>query len=227
MAIPEIIAAAGMKGLLALQRVAAENLANASTPGFKKLLVAMRSDANGMPVPNGAVDLSGGALESTGNPLDVAIDGPGFFVARGAQGDHLLRGGSWVVNRDGKLATQDGALLVGEDGRPLSVSGGTLTIGSDGTVSVDGNAVGKLRRVDVAASQLTHVGSLLQPKAGVVPTPTEATVRSGYLEQSNVQTVGEMVQMIQTLRSFDLLGQVAKADDEMQQRLSTDVARVQ
>jgi flagellar basal body rod protein FlgG len=221
MAVPQILASMGMQGLMAVQRAVSDNLANASTSGFKKIVMGFHQQA-GAPTPTAALDLAQGKLEATDNPLDVALDGPGFLVVRTTRGDRLLRGGSLTVNRQGELSTREGEPLVGVDGATIHV-GADVAIDGDGTVRSDGKGVGRLRVVDCDAFGLAREGAVLRSEGPL--RPSGATVKGGCLEAANVETVGEMVQMMQTLRSFELLQQVVRADDEMQQRLTSEVGR--
>jgi flagellar basal-body rod protein FlgF len=238
-----------MRGLMALQHAMSDNLANASTAGYKKNVVSFGSfqDALGRaagsataPTASGSgttavglaptsvlhLDLTQGTLEQTGNPLDLAMEGSGWLVVRSPQGDALARGGSFHVDDQGHLANAQGAVLVGTDGTPIRAGTGHVAVDAGGSVKVDGADVGRLQQVACPADALQRLGGALKMAPGTEAEVGTAQIRQGCLERSNAEPVGEMVHMIETLRSFELLQHVVRAADEMQQRAATDVGRI-
>jgi len=202
----------------------AQNIANASTPGYKKQRISFKDYL--IPVENrldptkeGRImteiskintDFSSGSLITTGNPLDLAINGEGFFVL---EGDRYTRNGNFKISSDGYLATQDGIKVLGEGG-PIAVQGGKIDISTDGEVFVDDISVGVIRIVDFDNKE-----KLKKQDGGVFVSEepgheVNAEIIQGYLEASNVEVIREMVQMITSLREFEAYQKMIHAFDE-------------
>lgn len=167
-----------------------------------------------------AVDMRPGALEATGRSTDVALSGPGFFVVHDLEGNELVtRNGSFNLDASGNLMAGAGLLVQGTGG-PIQAAGGVLTIGTDGSVLVDGQERGRLRIVDFPEPH--HLlprgdGCLTNPPD---QTPSEVpagqvTVLQGHLEGSNVDAVRTLVDMIAAQRAFEVGAKVLQANDEM------------
>ena len=131
------------------------NLANANTPGYKaeRLIFVRRPERDLMAEdsfshdPVVLVDHSPGTLQKSGNPLDVAVQGEGYFVIETKDGERYTRNGSFTLNQNGELVTMSGDAVMGEGGR-ITCSGKKIEISNAGTVSVDGSETGKLKIVD-------------------------------------------------------------------------------
>jgi len=214
-----------------LQRheVTANNLANANTPGFKRELARVTSvEAPQTMVPGqsprfpsrellveGAAHLAGGSLSATGNPLDVAIAGEGFFQVQAADGPALTRDGAFSLDPQG--------VLIHSSGYPVMVDGGSIqltgipSIQSDGSI-LDGEIpAGRLSVVAPAdgARLLREGDNLLRAEGGTRELEIgEVRMASGFLEGSNVDPVREMVNMIQAFRVYELAQKAAQAADE-------------
>lgn len=215
--------AQGMQAQLAAQDVIANNLANVSTAGFEREVLAFRSGgAAGKGetalTPEASVDASQGVLHATGNPGDVAIRGNGYMVAAAPEGNRLFRGGSLhAVN--GQLATADGAAVLGSDGSPITVGTAPFTIGQDGAVTAAGKSVGKLQ-ILVPTGGTTPAGrAMLTATSARAAAPGEAAVAQGYVEQSNVEPVTEMVNMIGGVRAYESNAKAVQSQDETLQSL--------
>lgn len=158
----------------------------------------------------GVTDHAIGSFRETGRPLDVALDGPGFMVVQTPRGERYTRAGVFTMNADGQLVTQQGDLVVGESG-PIAVPRGksTIGIGTDGSVSADGQPIGKLRvvRFNDARAALAKEGDTLFATNGKEQPQSAFGTRvvQGVLEMSNVNVVSEMAQMMQNSREFDSL----------------------
>jgi flagellar basal-body rod protein FlgG len=202
----------------------ANNLANVNTVGFKRGRTAfedclqqmeqangLSTNASGDAAPGLATntDYASGALTSTGHPLDMAIDGEGFFRVKDAQGgDYYTRAGNFSMDSTGKLITLNGESVLSASGSELKLSttGGRPSIATDRTISQDGKAIGKIGVVQFADRQrLQRIGnglwkapSDLEPKAD-----TTASVLAGTLEGSNVNMIQEMTDMIQLQRDYE------------------------
>ncbi|MBK6916433.1 MAG: flagellar hook basal-body protein [Deltaproteobacteria bacterium] len=229
----------GMSGAIAAQRrldVVANNVANASTPGFRQqraqftAFVVPTGDAR--PIEKGfvamtqtAVDDSAGTISASENPLDVAIDGRGYFVVQ-APGEQLLtRAGNFRLAEDGRLVdTLGNSVLGGEGGArsPIVVrpDAGPVSVGGDGTVSQGGTAIARLSIVDVAANRLVPVGDthLRAAPTDMQPMPN-ARVQAGALESSNVNPVRGLVELVTLTREFEsshkVMGEYRRLDQKL------------
>ena len=206
------------------------NLANANTPGFKaeRLIFVRRPETDPMAEdsfshdPVVLIDHSPGTLQKTGNPLDVAIQGEGYFVIETKDGERYTRNGGFTLSPSGELVTLSGDAVMGEGGR-ITISGRKIEISNAGAVSVDGSEVGRLKIVDFRKKDalVKRGAGLFEASARAEQTPLEAAeVRSGYLETSNVQAVKEMIEMIDIQRSFEAYLKIMQTMSE-QDRLAT------
>jgi flagellar basal-body rod protein FlgF len=250
------VSEAGLIGQEQKVSVLANNLANASTPGFKRMLATHRVDpppapgligvpARALPpaepnvlMPGGllqtvtAVDLSPGPMQPTGNALDVAVDGDGFFVVQTAQGERYTRNGAFSLDGENRLVTQVGEAVLG-DGGPIEIPpGALLEIATDGTVRADGSELGRLRLVRPLNGQaLTPDGATnfaTAPGAGAPqPVPEEARrVAPGFLEGSNTNPISELVAMITAQRVFEAGQRVISTTDETLGKNINEIPRV-
>lgn len=205
----------------------ANNLANANTPGFQKLVSRVeQGTATGV---GPAVATKGrtlsvsmltstaqGPLESTGNPLDVALMGEGYFLVETPDGPRLSRDGAFSLGADGELLHASGFPVLA-DGSSLRIEG-IPSILPDGTVMDGERAGGRLSIVRPAAgSTLLRQGdNLLEAPGGVEEVPAEdVTVQAGRREGSNVEPIEEMVAMIRAFRSYEMAQKAAQAADDM------------
>ncbi len=226
----------GLSRQIALAReldVIANNVANVQTNGFKARSVRfeefLRTRARGETFPaqdrpvsfvvdNGTpLDLSSGAIEQTGNPLDAAIKGDAFFVVQTAAGERYTRNGSFDLNAQGQMVTSDGHLLLGEAG-PIAFGPQEtgLTIAADGTVSSDQGQRGRIRLVRFANPQaLVNAGAnLFSSTAAPQPAGATARIEPSALERSNVKPVLEMSRLVEVNRAYATLsGMLTRADE--------------
>lgn len=220
----------GMKARQQRLDLIAGNIANASTNGFKADRLAFRvlnengpvdaatkgqvSETNKRRAPDTGVqiqqmtDFSMGAMRETGRSLDVTLDGPGFLTVQTPRGERYTRSGSLTLDANGQLVTQNGDLVIG-DGGPITVGPGEVTIGDDGTISSNGQIAGRLKisHFNDPAAALQKEGHSLFVATGVEPVveSTSTRVVQGALESSNVNSLTEMVAMMQNTREFDSL----------------------
>jgi flagellar basal-body rod protein FlgF len=174
------------------------------------------------------LDLSQGSPYQTGELLDLALIGPGFFAVQTPDGERYTRAGNFLVDGNGMLRTATGDLVLGEQG-PIQVGGGDLSIASDGTIFVNGNAVARLRLVEFDAPALRKVGeNYLAPQdPAVLPRPATATqVLQGYLEGSNVDLSRTMVRLIELQRAYELSARALQLQDQTLGQAINDVGRV-
>jgi flagellar basal-body rod protein FlgF len=218
------IAMTGAQQAFNRQAVTSNNLANASTAGYKAETSAYRTAqvtgagmsgrAYAIDTTQGA-DLSAGAIQGTGRDLDVAIQGDGFFAVQALDGtEAYTRGGSFRVSADGELQVRSGLAVLGEGG-PISIpQDSRITIAPDGTISaVDLGqsaanvvSVGRLKLVNPEKPDLVRGNDGLFRTRGGSPADADpnVTVVGGALEDSNVNPVATMVDMINLSRQFDL-----------------------
>lgn len=238
----------GLSGAVARLReidVVSNNLANADTVGFKRERIAFSSalesavsdlgvgPAAGAPgrafavEAPGGIDPTAGALAQTGEPLDVAIDGKGWFEIQTPEGMRYTRAGAFVVASDGTLTTQAGDPVMGAGG-PIATGDGHATVLPSGDVlDRSGAAVGRLRVVEFAPNALEQSGgNLFAPRPDAAP-PTEITdvrVAPGSLERSNVQPVAELAALVLLQRAFEVSVRAIQSDDESTQRLIEELS---
>jgi len=215
-------AMSGANMLTQRQDTIAHNLANSGTTGFRAELDAFRSVpvyGPGAPTRVSSVetttgaDFTPGALEKTGNALDAAIDGKGFFAVQAPDGSEAYtRDGSFVVGQDGTLQTKSGFAVLGDGGAINVPPNNTLVIGKDGTVTAIPSgggsqtvALARLKLVNPDTSELVRSpDGLFRTRSGD-PAPSDATVTVApeTLEKSNVNPVDALVAMIGVARQFD------------------------
>lgn len=207
------------------QEVAAHNLANVSTDGFKGERVFARMIDDALPVADTATDLRAGTLRVTGAPLDLALGGEGFLVVETPAGERWTRGGSFRLDAEGQVVDAGGNPLLGEGG-PILAPPGALSVSREGVVTVDGEEVARLR-VETAPpdARLAHeAGTLFVPDAGRAPAETR-DVRQGALEESNVSTVGSMVDMISVQRAYAAVQKAVTTLDGIRQTAANDLGK--
>ncbi len=224
--------------LVAQQRsldVTATNLANAGTPGFKAERVVFSDWISRQPATDGAAGIKSvaftqdratyreqqaGTLEHTGNPLDLAVSGNGFFTVDTAQGPRLTRAGRFTPSAGGRLADSDGNALLDTAGAPIRVTGqeARIQISGDGTISSESGPIGKIGVVEPAdVNRMTAEGArLLRSDSPTKPVKTPQLVQ-GAVEASNVQPILELTRMMAGLRSFEFTSQFVQSEGERQQ----------
>ncbi|MCA9491636.1 MAG: flagellar hook basal-body protein [Myxococcales bacterium] len=205
--------------------VVANNMANATTSGFKASRVAFQAVGpdqhplgEGYAVSRGSgVDLRDGALVSDSVPTHLALQGRGWFVLDNGGGQLLTRDGHFTVNEDGQLIHASGLPVLGEGG-PIEVpEGETLRIDELGTIY--GSVSGELDRVRVVDGPVTAVGNNLFAADGDL-VQGDARVIQGALEASNVDPLAVMVDLVQAGRLFETYQKAMQASDELDERLN-------
>lgn len=222
----------------------ANNLANASTVGFRaqenvfSSVLADAGDTSASPLTRATntygilsgttLDLSQGALQKTGNDLDVAIEGPGYFVVQTANGPMYTRNGSFQVSARGQLVTSAGDAVMGDTG-VIAMPPGPVSISADGTISSAGAVAGKLHVVEFASNtQLTSAGgSYYSAPAKNVQTATQSEVRQGMLESSNVNTIASMVELVTAQRTAEMMQRaLSMFNSEIDKTATQDLPKV-
>lgn len=229
-------AASGMMLQLAKQDVVANNIANSNTNSFKRQLAVSsaypvmqisrlegnRAEALGI-LGSGALlggiytDFSSGSMIQTGNEADLALAAEVFFVVETPQGERFTRNGSFKVNFDGLLSTNQGYPLLDENGDYIYVEPG-FAVDRQGNVAVDGITVHKLQLVTFdEIGDLVKDGENLYTTDGNYKEAADPQLMQGFLEQSNVKAVEEMVTLLEAVRVYEMLQKVVQAEDELTQ----------
>ena len=209
------------------QEVVANNLANVDTTGFRAERVFARLLEGEITVADVATDLRNGTFKQTGNPLDFALAGDGFFVVQTPEGERITRAGSFRLDEGGRLVDQNGNPVLGEQGE-IVVPPGTVTVDGTGLLRVDDKEIGRFRIETIPpGSQLEHAGaSLFVPPDGMAALPeADRTVRQGYLEDSNVSSIGSMVDMISIQRAYSAVQKTVVTLDGIRETISTQLGR--
>jgi flagellar basal-body rod protein FlgF len=249
-------ATAGLIARMQALDVAANNLANSGTTAFKSqrefyrtlqanMNPATASLAGGTPsghpissinrainnfgVLGGAkTDLSRGSLDRTGNDMDAAIDGPGFFTLETPSGTRYTRNGSFSIGPHGELLSASGDPLVGKNG-PIQLPPGQVSIGAGGDISVNGKAVDQLHIAEFAQSAPPlQLGSSVfeAPAAGELPAASNSSVRQGFLEGSNMNTVTGGAGLVLIQRQAEMLQKALTIfNSEFNKTATEEVAR--
>jgi flagellar basal-body rod protein FlgG len=206
-------------------QIQANHMANSATTGFKSQVLSFDE----MLQARMTLDTRQGDLVATESPLDLAISGDGFFKIQTDQGIRYTRNGNFSLNADGTLVTGVGDVVLGENG-PITIDGDVITIGDTGEIDVDETVVGTLKIVSFEApEQLTKGGNSLLIYGGpetdeIVPANIE--VRQGHLEQSNVEVVREMTNMVTTNRSYESFQKLMQTIDELNTKAVTEVGKI-
>ena len=214
--------------------VVANNLANIATSGFKAQRVAFaevlaakvvatdpQPETRFSELAATTTDFSQGGLRASGNPLDVALDGPGFLVVDLGQGKQAYtRGGALSINTKNQLVDKAGKVLLSEKGRPIEVKNGSaeLVLASDGTLQDhEKNVIDRLKIVEFEELKgLTRVsdshfaGEGLKERRG-----TNTRLRAGFVEQSNVNPVRGVNAMVQASRAYEAFHRVIQTFGEI------------
>ncbi|MBN8631506.1 MAG: flagellar hook-basal body complex protein [Rhodobacterales bacterium] len=223
-------------GLMREMGVVANNIANASTTGFRREgvvfseYVAALDDDPSLSMAHASgrhVDLSQSTLAQTGGQFDFAIQGDGFFLVETPQGQRLTRAGSFTPSAEGELVTPDGYRLLDAGGAPIFIPPDAkgVAISADGTLSTGGQPiaqVGLWQPSDPLA--LRHQSGTLFDGGAVEPAEG-ATLMQGMLEDSNVEPVSEIARMVEVQRAYELGQKFLDAEDERVRGVITTLGR--
>ncbi|MDR3710876.1 MAG: flagellar hook-basal body protein [Capsulimonadaceae bacterium] len=250
------IAATGMLAEEAAQQVIAQNLANASTTGYKedipvfrsfdenlvsfadssgKMLDTLGSLGNGAAFDAAVTDFGQGGMQQTGNPLDIAMTGNAFIGIATANGTCYSRDGALTLSRAGVLVQAASGLPVLDDkGGQIQLSNKmtNVHIDADGVIKSDAGVAGRIGLFAISMAQRPRKigGNLIQTT--IAPPIVDATrdpgagVRSGFLETSNVNIVREMVTMIAGLRAYEANQKTLQSHDSLEEKSVNTVGRV-
>jgi flagellar basal-body rod protein FlgF len=214
-------------GLLREMQVVANNIANASTTGYRReglifdeFVQALDDGGPSLSMAAGdawMTDEAQGPLERTGGSFDFAIEGEGFFLVMTPEGERLTRAGAFTPGPEGELLAADGAQLLDSGGAPVFVPAGARAIGlgSDGTLSADGQPIAEigifrpLDPLDLSRQE----GTRFATPGGWEPVDSPKVVQ-GFLEGSNVSPVSEITRMIEVQRAYELGQNFLDREDE-------------
>ncbi len=166
-----------------------------------------------------------GRIRITGNPLDIAIQGEGFFEIKTAQGLRYTRNGMFSLDNQRRLVTNAGYPVMGTNGE-IKIPPGTLQINGVGAIQIDGQTVATIKIVSFSDKEMPHKhaeGLFAGDKGKVLPHPT---LQPGHIEESNVNSLGEMVKMIQGMRTYESAQKLIQTIDRMAEVAIQDVGRV-
>jgi flagellar basal body rod protein FlgG len=222
------VAYTGVEAELAELESIANNIANASTSGFRRdrttfdtVLAAAMPFAS---IQSGAMDLTPGTPQLTGNPVHGALQGENAFFAVEGEGGEVLytRRGDFRLDAQGRLVLPNGRPVLGEGGALSIPQGSSAQLRGDAVVETQAGPIGRLRVVSFAdPSLLEKAGnSLIRALPGADPQPIDTPrVSVGFVEGSNVNLAAEMASMIQTARSFEAAMRSLRTEDELTQSL--------
>jgi flagellar basal-body rod protein FlgF len=240
--------AAGMLTSEYRQAVLANNLANADTVGFKREIAVFAERApaavagersgpsdpglaglsGGMWLGRTHTDYSEGTLVQTGNPLDIAINGPGLLTVNTGKQVLYTRDGRLLMNTAGRLvAASDGAEVLGQGGVPVQLNpyGGPASIDDYGQVQQNGHPVGQLALVAFPPAALQKVGEGRYAAPAELAQAAPTLVQAGYVENSGVQPLQELVSMIDASRAYQMNAQMISLQDQTASKAIGIIAR--
>jgi len=215
--------------------VIANNMSNSQTVGFRKDNLVFRqvidqvsnrlgSEETG----RGLISFQQGELQTTGNALDVAIDGEGFFKVATPQGIRYTRSGRFELNNDRILVSAAGFPVMGRTGE-ITLTGKNISIDKDGSIRVDGNPIDQLSVVTLPAPHLLKKEGQTLLKSDDPQEEMEdpeSQVIQGSLESSNTNTVEEMMKMLDSLRVYESCMKAIQSNDELNAKAVNEVGRV-
>lgn len=220
---PSLVLLSDQSAISRSMDIIANNVANSSTNGFKREGIEFDTYVS-RPAANKTLnfvvdratyrDASVGPIKTTGNPLDLAIEGSGYFEVQAPDGTtKYTRAGSFQLNSQGQIVNQSGYPVLSDGNAPITIPDTTrsVTITGDGTVSarvddgVDLAVIGKVGLANFADEQQMQAqgGGLYTTSQTALPTTDSATIVQGSLEESNVSPIEEMTAMIRIMRSYE------------------------
>jgi flagellar basal-body rod protein FlgF len=220
--------------------VAAQNMTNITTPGYKRQIsFSTHIATQGQDVFEGhspptssrlqtSTDFTSGKLMLTGNPTDLALTGPGFFVVRTSEGIGYQRAGSFNRDSNGHLVTSGGAVLQSAGGGDLVIEANAFTVLNDGVILGNGTAIGQ-----IAVASIANPGHMTRSEDGVFSSPSgelaqidRPSVRQGALEASNVVNGADMLTIMETMRRAEAGQKLVHTYDDMLGRVITSLGQM-
>ena len=218
--------------------ITANNIANVSTPGFQsnhpvfaEFLVSVDDSGQKIAyvIDKGTIrNLNPGPANFTGNPLDISIEGRGYFVVETDDGTFYTRNGAFQLDAAGQLVTSSGAAILDDGNSPIVIAPGEtqINIARDGTISTENGTIGRFRLVEFVDEQaMTNLGNSLMATDQEPLQASESSVVQGMLEGSNVISVAEITRMIQLLRSYQAAQQLITTEDDREKQAIETLTR--
>lgn len=237
-------AVAGMVNQQIMMEVITNNLANVSTSGYKRDELSFSGMLNPLPAPevptaNGvealdtvsarfATDYTQGSMQRTDNPLDLALEGNGFFVVQHANEIRYTRSGNFSLNGLGQLVTMGGYPVLGVNG-VIQIQGNQVEIDNTGQIMVDGNPVAQLRLASFQNSdELMKAGNntFVTKNAGATEMQSTARVEQGFIEMSNVNPIYEMIKMVEAMRIYESYQKTAMLVNETLEKANNELGKI-
>jgi flagellar basal-body rod protein FlgF len=208
--------------------VTANNIANATTTGFHGDRITFREALNAARSPDLAtvgagtarVDSETGAMTQTNNPLDLALEGDGYFAVQTPNGARYTRAGNFQLDDQRNLVTNDGLKVRGQGGAPINLppDATDISVGTDGTVMASGQEVGKIELARFAPNQVKREGATLFSATGREAAGDPPKVHSGVLESSNVNVVRGVVDLVKVSRTYESLMKMIQGYHDVESR---------
>ncbi|MDZ4093322.1 MAG: flagellar hook-basal body complex protein [Paracoccaceae bacterium] len=207
---------ARQSGLMREMQVVANNIANASTTGFRREgvifseFVSRLDDAPSLSMARASarnIDLSQAGINQTGGTFDFAIQGEGFFLIETPQGERLTRAGSFTPSAEGELVNPDGYRLLDQGGAPVFIPPdvGEVALAQDGTLSAKGQPLAQIGIwMPADRNGLRHQGGTLFASEGALVPVEDVKILQGHVEESNVNPISEIARMIEVQRAYEL-----------------------
>ena len=221
-------------GLMREMQVVANNIANASTTGFRREGVVfaeyVKRMENGpsLSMAHGnarSIDLTQGGLSQTGGTFDFAIQGDGFFLIDTPGGQRLTRAGSFTPSAEGELVTPDGHRVLDEGGSPVFVppEARDIRLAQDGTLSADGQPLARIGLWQAPdPNRMIHESGTLFNPGGNAEATGSGVILQGFVEESNVNPIAEVSRMIQVQRAYEMgQGLLDREDDRVRSMIRT------
>ncbi len=213
----------------------ANNLANISTPGFKRDSTIFEQYVSQAKPEEGDVgqqkisfvwnagtarDLSAGRIEMTNAPYDFAVNGKGYFVVQTANGTRYTRDGHFTLDSTGRLVTEEGDSVQGDGGDiTITPQDGNIYVAKDGTITGQQGQLGKLQLVRFDdETQLMKEGATFYSTTQSPQPAKSATIRQGAIESSNVEPVVEMSHMIEVMRAYQAMSNILQSHADLKRQ---------
>lgn len=219
--------------------ITANNIANVTTPGFQskhplfvEFLVSVDDTGEEIAyvVDKGTIrNLNPGPINYTGNPLDISIEGRGYFVVETDEGIFYTRNGAFQLDASGQFVTSAGAAVLDDSNSPIVIAPGEtqINITRDGTISTENGVIGRFRLVEFADEQaMKNLGDSLLTSDEDPLVASESAVVQGMLEGSNVIAVAEITRMIKLLRAYQAANQLITTEEEREKQAIELLTRI-
>lgn len=226
-------------GLMRELNMIANNIANVSTSGYRRESVIFAEHVKAMDggdpslsiatMNHRYVDFSAGQISGSDNPLDMAIEGDGFFLVESPDGPRLTRAGSFSLNGVGELVNSEGRRVLDEGGGALVLppQSTSIAVAADGSITADNQPVGRIGVVTADAAYLVREGdNMFRAERGYTPVDAPR-VRQNALEGSNVSAVTEIAHLIEVQRAYEMGQSFMQSDDERIKRTVRELGQSQ